>query len=260
MSQTISSSTRAAVCTTSIRPQPETNGETPSRRHRSAVSTARSVGSADAPRSSLLRLLDRVHAWNLGQPGELDPDHLDRAIEPPPVRRRIQPAARTGRMRQRHDGDAVDLEALADALGERGMTEQRSQREPAGGDDQLRAKKLQLPAMPERAQLALTRRRRAVASARRSAAGVAARHRSAVERRVERVLVELEPAAERLPRTAAPGQSLLALDDAGRLPVEIRALLGERRAHRERLEREAFLDARAAAGEVALQGCKRPIR
>ena len=36
------------------------------------------------------------------------------------------------------------------------------------------------------------------------AARVAARHRRAVERRVERLLVELEPAAERLPGAAAP--------------------------------------------------------
>ena len=52
---------------------------------------------------------------------------------------------------------------------------------------------------------------------------IAPRDRRAVERRVERVLVEPEPAAQRLAGAAAPGPALLALDHARRLAEEVRA-------------------------------------
>src|SRR5690348_10366831 len=117
-------------------------------------------------------------------------------------------------MGERNDGHPVELVALADALRQRRQAEQRLQREPARGHDQLRAEKLELPAVPERAQVALARRRSAVAASGRGAARIATGHGRAIERRVERVLVQLEPAAERLPRAAAPGQTLLALHDA----------------------------------------------
>ena len=74
----------------------------------------------------------------------------------------------------------------------------------------------------------LARRRRAVAAARRGAPGVAARDRGAVEGRVELVLLELEPTAERPPRAAAPRQPLLSFDNAGRLAVEVGGLVRSR--------------------------------
>src|SRR5437868_13870516 len=163
-------------------------------------------------------------------------------------------------MRQRDDGDAVEVVALADALRERREAEAGADREPADGDDEPRPQQLQLPAVPERAQLALARRRCAVTAARRSATGIATRHRRAVERRVEGVLVQLEPAAQRLPGAPAPWQALLPLDDPGRLPVHVRALVRVRRAHLQRLGRAARRDAGPAAGAVALARGDRPVR
>ena len=57
--------------------------------------------------------------------------------------------------------------ALADRLGQRRDAEQPPQREPADGDDQVRAQQLELPVAPELAEVLLARRRRAVAAARR---------------------------------------------------------------------------------------------
>src|SRR5207247_3335808 len=59
------------------------------------------------------------------------------------------------------------------------------------------AEQFELPVPPELAELLLARRRRPVAAAGRCPAGIAARDRGAVERRIERILVQLEPAAER---------------------------------------------------------------
>src|SRR5581483_5920297 len=146
-----------------------------------------------------------------------------------------------------------ELEPLADALGEGRSPEERADREAADGDDELRPDQLQLPAAPERAQLLLARRRRAVAAPGWRTPRIAARHRGTEERRVELVLAHVEPPAQRLSRAPAPGKPLLALDDAGRLPDHVRALVVQRRAHGERLEWEAGLDARAAAREVALE-------
>lgn len=174
------------------------------------------------------------------------------AVEAPAIGRDVWPAARTGGMGERDERDAVQLVALADGLGQRGRSEDRAQREAADRHDQARPQELELPVVPERAQLLFGRGWSAVAASRRWTAGVTARHRCAVERRVERVLVQLEPAAQRLPGAAAPRQALFAFDDAGRLAVQIRVLIRERRAHRERLERIASFGACAAAGQVAL--------
>ena len=92
------------------------------------------------------------------------------AVEARAVRREVRPAARTGGMRERDDRDAVELVPLADALGQRRQAEERPEREAAGGHDQPRPEKLELPAVPERAQVALARRRGPVAAARRRAA------------------------------------------------------------------------------------------
>src|SRR3954452_15096901 len=162
------------------------------------------------------------------QPCELLTDERERRVELHAVRGDIWPAARTRWVRKRDDGNAVALEPAADALGQLGPAEQPRQREPADRDDQLRPQQLELPVPPELAEILLARRRGAVAAARRLASRVAARHRGAEERRVERLLVELEPAAERLACAPPPRQALLALDDAGRLSVHIGALLRER--------------------------------
>src|SRR5436309_685655 len=75
------------------------------------------------------------------------------------------------------------------------------------------------------------------------AARVAARDRGAVERRVELLLLELEPAAQRAAGPPPPRQPLLALDHARRLAEEVRALPGTGHPHGQRLERIAGLDA-----------------
>ena len=62
-----------------------------------------------------------------------------------PVRRDVRPAARARRMGERHDGHAVELEALADAVRELREPEQAAQREPADGHDQLRAAAARAP-------------------------------------------------------------------------------------------------------------------
>src|SRR5207245_10084918 len=74
------------------------------------------------------------------------------------------------------------------------------------------------------------------------------------------VLLELEPAAERPARAAAPRQALFSFDDAGRLAVQVCALLlRPRSAHGQRLQRVAGLQAGAAAGEVALERGERAV-
>src|SRR4051794_38854026 len=127
--------------------------------------------------------------------GELAPDVGRRLPEPGPVRRVVQPAARPGGMRQR-DGDRIAYEiALPDAIAEPALAEQVADGEPADRDDEARREQAQLPVAPERTEPLLRRARRAVA-ARRGPPRVAARHRGAVEARVEGVLLELEPAPQ----------------------------------------------------------------
>ena len=83
----------------------------------------------------------------------------ERAGRAAPGSRARRPAARAGRMRERHDGHAVALEPLADrAVSWR--AEQAAEREPADRDDQLRPQQLELPVAPELAELLLARRRR----------------------------------------------------------------------------------------------------
>src|SRR5207247_6489640 len=180
-------------------------------------------------------------------------DEAQRELEAFAVRGQVRPAACAGGMGEWDDRNPVELVAKADALGELREAEQAAERETADGHDHPWAEQFELPVPPELAELLLARRRRAVAAAGRCPAGIAARDRGAVERRIERILVQLEPAAERPAGTAAPGQPLLALDDARRLSVHIGALICERRAHGQRLERVARLGARTAAREVALK-------
>ena len=155
---------------------------------------------------------------------------------------------------------AVELEPPADALGEARQAEQPPDREAADGDDQRRARSRRAPTRartrraPARAASACGRR------GRRRLPGVAARDRGAVEGRVELVLVQLEPAAQRLAGAAAPGAALLALDDPRRLAEHVRALAGAALDDRQRLERVAGLDARAADAVVALERGERAVR
>src|SRR5215218_9278301 len=159
------------------------------------------------------------------------------------------------------DGDgAVELVAPADAVGEVGDPQQAPRREAADGEDELRTDQAQLPLPPERAELLLARLGRAVAVSGGRFPGVAARDRHAVERRVELVLVQLQPPAERAAGAAAPRQPLLALEHAGRLAVDVRALAGVGLDDGERLERVAGLDAGAADSVVALEGGDRAVR
>src|SRR5712691_3559009 len=128
-------------------------------------------------------------------------------------------------MGEGHDRRAVQLVAPADALGEAGDAKKPADREAADRDDEARPQDPQLPLAPERAELLLAERRRAVSPAGRRAAGIATRHRGAVERRVELVLVQVEPAPERFARAATPWPALLTLDDTGSLAVHVRALV-----------------------------------
>src|SRR5205823_6125616 len=95
--------------------------------------------------------------------------------------------------------------------------------------------------------------RRPVAAPRWSPARIAASHGCAIEGRVELVLLHREPPAQRLASASAPRPSFDALDHAGCLPEEVRALALTGRDHRQRLERVARFRARTAARLVALQ-------
>src|SRR5262249_57795628 len=141
------------------------------------------------------------------------------------VRRRVEPTARTRRMRQRDDRRAVELVPAADALPEDLDPEQALDRKPADGNDEARAQDAQLPRVPERAELLLPRARRPIAPSGRRAARIAARHRRAAERAVKRLPVQPQPTPERLAGTSAPRPALFAFDEARRLPVHVRALI-----------------------------------
>src|SRR5207253_2096709 len=113
------------------------------------------------------------------------------------------------------------LVAMPDALAHASQAEQPSRRQAADGDNQFRPDQQELPLSPEGAELLLARRRRPVASSRRGLSRIAACDRGAVERCVELVLLELEPAAQSPARAAAPGAALFAFDDAGRLAEHV---------------------------------------
>src|ERR687897_3450737 len=163
-------------------------------------------------------------------------------------------------MGQRDCRCSTELVAPADRLAEVAQAEQPPRRKAADHQHEVRSNQAELPFAPERAELLLARCGRAIPAARRRPARVAARDRRAVEGRVELVLVQLEPAAERLPGAAPPGQPLLALDDPGRLAVDVCALARVRLDDRQGEEREALLGAGAADAVVALEGGDRAVR
>src|SRR5204862_4316789 len=140
--------------------------------------------------------------------GELRVDERDRLGDPRAVGTVIQPAARAGGVREGNRGGVAVLEAAADALGDAFQAQQSSCCDSAHGHDQARADESQLPVAPECAELLLAGCGRAVASTGRRLPGVAARDGCAVEGGVERVLVELEPAAQRPAGAAAPRPAL----------------------------------------------------
>src|SRR2546423_11101547 len=139
-------------------------------------------------------------------------------------------------MRQRDHGPPVQLVAAAYARSDPGQPEQALDGEPPDGNDQPRTENRELPFAPERAELLLARGRRAVAATGGSAPRIATGDGRAVERLVELVLVQLEPAPERLPRAAAPRSPLLSFDDPGRLAVHVRGLAGVHVAYGPRFE------------------------
>ncbi len=151
-------------------------------------------------------------------------DQLECAVDSGLVLREVQPAADARRMRQRHD--VASPSSNRSPMRRQGSAKPRSRRiaRPPTGDDQPRPKEPKLPLAPERAELLLAGRGRAVAAAAWGTARVAARDGGAIERRVELVLVHRQPAPQRLPGAPAPRPSLLSLDDPRRLPEDVRAL------------------------------------
>ena len=155
------------------------------------------------------------------EPGDLAPSVGEGLAEPPPVRRLVEPGARARGMGERDHDRVVDDVALADAFGQRPRADDRGCREAADREDQRGAEKAKLLDAPRCTEAPLGGRRRSIAAAR-DAARVAARDRRAVERRIERLLVELEPRTQRATGPALPRRAGGALDDSRRLPVEIR--------------------------------------
>src|SRR5690348_8110175 len=149
-------------------------------------------------------------------------------------------------MGERDHRHAVELVGAADAGGEARDSEQLPDREPSHRDDQLRTQEPKLPVPPERAELLFARRRRPVAATGPCAPWVASGDGRAVERRVELLLVEVQPAPKRATCAASPRSALLSLDGPGCLAVHERGLIEAIVADRPRLERIARVHARAA--------------
>ena len=99
-----------------------------------------------------------------------------------------------------------------------------------------------------------------IAAARRDTPRIAPCDRGAVEHPVEVVLVEPEPAAQRLAGATSPWPELLALDHARRLSEQIRALPRIALDHRTRLDRKPCLGAGTARPVVTLERGERPVR
>ena len=137
----------------------------------------------------------------------------DRVCDARAVLGHVEPARCARRMRERDRDRSVELVADADALADAAHAEQPARREAADGDDETGLQQAELFVPPALAEPLLLRRRRSVAAPGGGPARIAARDRRAVERRVELVLVQLEPAAQRLARPAAPRPALLSLDD-----------------------------------------------
>jgi hypothetical protein len=116
-----------------------------------------------------------------------------------------------------------------------------------------RPEQAQLPFLPEGAEPPLLRCCCAVAAARKRLTGIATRDRGEIEGLVEALLVELEPAAERLARAAAPGTPLFAFDDTWRQAEEIGALSRMPLHDGQRLDRVTGPSAGAAGAVVVLQ-------
>src|SRR6266545_1255148 len=147
----------------------------------------------------------RFHRQRAAEPSELLVDELDRAVQARPVLLLIEPAADSRGVWQRDRDGSSMLEALPDARIEARETEQPASGKPADRDDQPGPQQAKLPLLPERTELLLPRGGRPVTTAARCASGVAARDRGAVERRVELLLVELEPPAQGLASSTTPG-------------------------------------------------------
>src|SRR3954469_17327163 len=190
---------------------------------------------------------------------QLGADQPDGAGHASAVRGVVQPAAGAGRVGEWDRSRAPVLVAAADALGHALQAQEAAGCQAPDRDDQPRPEELELPVAPERAELLLARRRRAVTAAARRLAGIAARDRRAVERLVELVLVELEPAAEGAARAPPPRQALDSFLHSRRLPEDVRTLAAVGLDDRERLEREARLDARPADAVVPLQRRERAV-
>src|SRR6266508_361870 len=200
------------------------------------------------------------HRQRAAEPSELLVDELDRAVQARPVLLLIEPAADSRGVWQRDRDGSSMLEALPDARIEARETEQPASGKPADRDDQPGPQQAKLPLLPERTELLLPRGRRPVTTAARCASRVAARDRGAVERRVELLLVELEPPAQGLACATTPGTALFSLDDSRRLPENVRPLSRTAFEDRQRLERVARLGARAADAGVALKRVQRAVR
>src|SRR5262245_16999809 len=185
---------------------------------------------------------------------ELRVNQIDGTPDAALVSGSVHPPADARRVRERNRNRLAELEPPAHRGVEAREPEQSPDRKPADRHDQPRPEQPELPLAPERAQLLLAHGRRPVASTRRRPTRVAARHRGAVERRVERVLVEPEPPAQRLPGATSPRTPLLALEDAGCLAEDVRLLAGVP------LEPKPGLGARPARTIVTLERRERPVR
>ena len=157
-------------------------------------------------------------------PRELAVDELHGGLCPFPVRLVVRPRARAGRVRERDRDGAVGTGTTL-PMQPRGRSMPSSCLMASVPTGTISAGRISRSSHSrQKAQSSCSRRRRLPVAALRVLARVAARDRGAVEGRVELVLVELEPAAQRSAGAAAPRAALLALDDARGLAEHVRAL------------------------------------
>src|SRR6185503_11671860 len=162
-------------------------------------------------------------------------------------------------MRQRHGDRGAEREPRADTAGEAGHPQHAPDREASHRDDEPRPHEAKLPVEPEAAELELSSARRPVSAPTGVPTRIAARDGRAVERRVEALLVYLEPAAKRLSGATAPGAPLGALDHPRCLAHDHGDLPCSAFEDRQRLELVPGLSAGAADAVVPLKRGERPV-
>ena len=115
------------------------------------------VGAAPGDADRLRRAAAPRHERPLLSRVELATDETERGIETSAVRPVVEPAAGAGRVGERYDRRAVEIERRPDPGRQRASSEDGVRGQAADGDDQPRPDQAELPLAPERTELLLGR-------------------------------------------------------------------------------------------------------